>query len=179
MIHTSIARRYARALFEIAGADFARIGEQLAMMASALLDDPALARFFQDPTVPKERRRALVEELITKGGFEEVVGNFIRLLDDKGRLAELQVISAAYSELVDQQAGKIRAEVRSAAALPKELADQLEESLSKATQKKVEITSSVDPSLLGGVVAQVGNFVYDGSLRTQLERMHRSLTGRA
>lgn len=179
MIQTSIARRYARALFEAAGSDFERVGEEIGAIAGLVTEDSPLGLIFLDPTADRKARRELLESIIAKASLGEMTGNLLRLLDDRNRLAELPAIAQSYTGLVDEKVGRLRATLTSAGELPTELRDRLQDALGTATSRKVEVETAVDGSLLGGVVAQVGNFVYDGSLRSQLERLRRELISQA
>lgn len=177
MIQGSIARRYAQALIEVAGADFERVGEELAGVAGALQQTPEMAAVFTNPAVAAEVRRKLLEQIITAGKLSETTGNLLRLLDDRRRVPDVPTIARAYRTLADTQAGRLRAKITSATALPADFATRLEAQLAAATKKTVAVESALDPALLGGVVAQVGNTVYDGSLKNQLEAMRRELKG--
>ena len=84
-------------------------------------------------------------------------------------------LAAAYRERLLNHQNIVRAEVTSAAPLSPEKTKALEDSLSKVTGKKIDLSVSVDPELLGGVVARIGSTVYDGSVKTQLERMRQQL----
>lgn len=179
MIQTSIARRYARALFEAAGSDIERVGEELGAIAGLVTEDSPLGLIFLDPTADTKARRELIETIIAKAGLGPMTGNLLRLLDDRSRLGELPSIARAFTDLVDTKVGRLRATLTSAEPLPTELRDRLQDALGAATSRKVEVETAVDRSLLGGVVAQVGNFVYDGSLRSQLERLRRELISQA
>ncbi len=177
MIQSSIARRYARALFESAGSDVERAGTEISELAQSLTDEPALRMIFTDPTASPAVRRKLLESIISSAGFHPMVANLLRLLDDRRRIADLPSIAAVYGELVDESAGRLRAEIVTAVPLAKEQTERIQAALSAATHKTVDVESRQDPALLGGVVAHVGNVVYDGSLRSQLERMRRELGG--
>lgn len=175
MIQGSIARRYARALIEVAGPQFEQVGEELAGVAGALQQTPELAAVFTNPAVAAETRSKLLAQLITATKLSDTTANLLRLLDDRRRIPDLPAIDRAYRTLADEQAGRLRAKITSASALPADFAKRLETQLTAATRKNVAVESALDPSLLGGVVAQVGNTVYDGSLKNQLEALRREL----
>ncbi|AKU92865.1 ATP synthase F1 subunit delta [Vulgatibacter incomptus] len=177
MIESSIARRYARALFESVGAEFARVGSELESVARSFKDQPELTAFLSDPSASRESRRTFLDAVISKTGLHPMAGNLLRLLDDRGRLLDLPAIAAAYSGMVDEHEGRVRAEVTTVDGLGSELAEQLKKALSSATGKQVELSTHSDPGILGGMIARVGNTVFDGSLRSQLERMKRELVG--
>jgi F-type H+-transporting ATPase subunit delta len=179
LIQQSIARRYARALFEAVGTDFERASTELAGIAKALGESPEFEAVYTDPRFDKSTRDRILEQIIAAGGLHPLVANTLRLLNDRDRIAEVPAIARVFQDMVDAKVGRVRALVTSATALPQDMVQQLADSLSKATNKQVALEAKLDPTLLGGLVAQVGNVVYDGSLRTQLATLRRELTERA
>lgn len=177
MIQGSIARRYARALIEVAGTDYERVGAELSELADALFGAPDVARSLLRPGVAKDARERALGGIIDAAGVSMTTGNFVRLLLDKRRLANLPDIVRAYGHLADVRAGRLRARIGSAQPLSPPILAELAKRLGEVTRKNVAVEPIVDRSLLGGMVAQVGNVVYDGSLRTQLESLRRTLTG--
>jgi F-type H+-transporting ATPase subunit delta len=103
------------------------------------------------------------------------VQRFVLLLLDRRRIVLLPAIARAYRDLTDAHVGRVRAEVISAEALTPATVDRVRRSLEQRTGKKVIINSKVDPGLIGGVVARVGDLVLDGSVRTQLEDLRARL----
>lgn len=178
LIQQSIARRYARALFESVGGDFERVGEELAAVADALTGSDEALALFTDPRFDRSTRTKAIEQIIEAAKVHPLLGNLLRLLNDRERIAELPQITRVYRDMADAQGGRLRATLTSAAPLPAEMIDRMAAALAQATDKKVILDTREDPALLGGVVAQVGNVVYDGSLRTQLESLRRELSGR-
>ncbi|WP_373047597.1 ATP synthase F1 subunit delta [Vulgatibacter sp.] len=179
MIQQSIARRYARALFESVGTDLERAGNELAGTANALEESPEVAAVFTDPRFDKSTRDRTLEQILAAGGFHPMVANLLRLLNDRERMSELPQIARVFRDMVDEQVGRVRARVTSATVLPAEMVQSIANALSKATSKQVVLEADQDPAILGGLVAHVGNVVYDGSLRTQLESLRRELNERA
>jgi F-type H+-transporting ATPase subunit delta len=94
---------------------------------------------------------------------------------ERGRIGILRAASRVYSELADARAGQVRATVTAAAALSASDLDRVRRALEKRTGRKVLIQTAVDPALIGGVVARVGDLVLDGSVRTQLDEMRQRL----
>lgn len=173
----SVARRYAKALFGLA-LESGRVeawSQSLATLASALRDAPDLAAIVADPLHGREERHAIVEHLASAVRLEDAPANLLRLLADRSRLDRLGDVLRAFGELADQQLGRLRARVVSAVPLERDAVDALARRLSELTRATVLVDRSVDPALLGGVVAQVGSVVYDGSVRTQLQDLKRSL----
>jgi F-type H+-transporting ATPase subunit delta len=177
LIQGSIARRYARALIEVAGGDYERVGAEVHALAGALFGTSGVAEALLRPGVAKEARERALNAVLQEAGVSTTTANFLRLLLDRRRLDLLPDIARAYGTFSDERAGRLRATVTAAQPLPEPLVAQLTRRLSEATKKNVAVETTVDRSLLGGVVAQVGNVVYDGSLRTQLAILRRELTG--
>lgn len=179
MIEGSVARRYARALFELAR-DEGRIdpvAEQLDRFdALARSGDGRLGAVMSNPVYTQAERRAVLDAVIPALGLDPLVARFLRLLLDKDRMAALPDVRRAYRGLADDVAGRVRATVTTAFPLSDELRDQVMQALARATGKQVVLETTVDPSLLGGMVARVGSTLYDASLRTRLDRLQLSLS---
>ncbi|HET9554680.1 MAG TPA: ATP synthase F1 subunit delta [Anaeromyxobacteraceae bacterium] len=177
MIMGSIARRYAKALFSLA-VEKGRVeawSESLLALGKAVDQAPDLRDVLSNPAYTREQRRAVVAMLAESMKLDEEIASLLFLLGDRNRFGYLKAILESYAELADQQLGRVRAQVTSAVPLDDAQAAALAEKLAVATKAKVIVERAVDPALLGGVVAQVGSLVYDGSLRTQLEDLRKSL----
>lgn len=179
LIKWSIARRYARALFEALGTEHERASAELAATSRALEAAPELAVVLEDPRLTREERLALIEKIVGALDLLPAVANLLRLLGDRNRIDQLPGIAQVFGGLVDAQVGRVRGEIFSAAPIGRELVERLESVLADATGKKVILQSAENPQILGGLVARIGNVVYDGSLRTQLETLRRELGSRA
>jgi F-type H+-transporting ATPase subunit delta len=103
------------------------------------------------------------------------VRNFVMLLLDKGRIATLPDIARAHRTLVDEQAGRVRATVTSARPLDPVLETRLKAALERQSGKTVILEKREDPAIVGGLVTQLGDIVYDGSVRTQLQQLREEL----
>jgi F-type H+-transporting ATPase subunit delta len=130
-----------------------------------------------NPAVPTPRKRAAMEELTKLGKTTPIVSKLLVLLAERDRLVLLPDLLAAYRErmLIHQQV--VRAEVTSATPLGAERAKAIERSLAKVTGRTVKVGTRVDPSIIGGVVARIGDTIYDASVTTQLRRMKKRLAG--
>ncbi len=179
MIDGSIARRYAKALLELAREDGAldRVEADLAGFVKAAEGD--LGVVLSNPVFTGAERRAVLDAVLARSGFHAYTLNFLRLVLDKNRMDCLVDIHREYRALADTEAGRVRATVSTAFALDAEMAAAVQASLEAATGKDVVITTRVDPSLLGGMVAQVGGRVFDASLRTRLDLLQLSLAAPA
>ena len=138
-------------------------------------DSPDLARPSGRAGVTDAARTSLIEAVADKMGLSAPVKKLLVLLAESRKLNLMPDLAAAYRERLLNHQNIVRAEVTSAAPLSPEKTKALEDSLSKVTGKKVDLSVSVDPELLGGVVARIGSTVYDGSVKTQLERMRQQL----
>ncbi|MBI5014748.1 MAG: ATP synthase F1 subunit delta [Deltaproteobacteria bacterium] len=177
MIRTRITKRYTRALFELAAdaGKIAAIGQDLAVVEGLLASDDALRDALLSPVLTRDAKSQVLDAVIDAGGFDPLVGNFLRILLDARKLPFVPDIAAAYRELADEASGRIRGVAVAPMALEDEDVRALAEALSKAVKKEVLLEAQLDPTLRGGLVARVGNLVFDGSLRTQLQRMRETL----
>ena len=172
------ANRYAKALFEVAleeKADLARIDQDLQAVVAMMKASPELALASNRGTVTDAARQSLMEAVSKAMSLSTPVMKMLVLLATSGKLNLMPDLAAAYRERLLAHQNIVRAEVTSAAPLSPEKTKALEDSLAQVTGKKVELSVSVDPELLGGVVAKIGSTVYDGSVRTQLARMRQEL----
>lgn len=175
MVNVSIARRYARALLESSGAAADTVLAQLQSFVLVLKSSAELADVVTNPAYTRTQREHVVEGLLKAQAVEPVLGNLLRLLNERNRLNQLEDVSRVYRDLVDVRMGRVRGKISSATPLSPEQLQQIGDSLKKLTQREVMLEAKVDKSLLGGVTAQVGSVVYDGSLRNQLDELARTL----
>jgi len=172
------ANRYAKALFDVAleeKADLARIDQDLHAVVAMMKASPDLARASGFSSTTEAQRRSLMESVSKAMTLSVPVTKMLVLLARTGKLELVPDLAAAYQERLLAHQNIVRADVTSAAPLSPEKTKALEESLAKVTGKKVELSVSVDPALLGGVVARIGSTIYDGSVKTQLQRMRQEL----
>lgn len=170
------ANRYSRALMDVLYPDSAESGlDQLQSFAALLKEQPDARRLLENPTMAGDRRNKLLKEIASALGLEKRVSNFVGILIDKGRLQLLDEIIDAYRRLLDDRMGIVRALVTAARPLNATEQSELEMKLMERTGKKIRMEIAVDASLIGGVVAQVGSTVYDGSVRTQLQAFKNRL----
>ena len=171
------ARRYAKALHLIAresGATTA-VGEELQRVLDALDDLAEAHDVLTRPWIKGADRRAIAVALAAKVGCGKTVRDFVGLVAERGRMDHLTEIMAAYRAFLDDDLGQARAEVRTAVPLTDQEKRELGRRLEGALGKRILLEERVDPTLLGGFVAQVGSFIVDGSLDGQLERMRERL----
>ena len=177
MIDASVSRRYARALFALAVEDGSheRVAEELDAVAQALRASNEARTLVENPGYTQAQRHALIDLLEKQLSLSPLVAQFLRLLVDRHRLVELSSIALAYREMVDEKVGRVRATVTSARALSDDELRRLRDAFGELTRHSIVLDSQTDPKIVGGLVAQVGPHVFDGSIKTQLERLRREL----
>jgi F-type H+-transporting ATPase subunit delta len=172
------AIRYARALFDVSlaeKADLPGIERELAEFRELLRQFPDLDRVLMNPAVPAPRKRALVADLVDRAKPQAPVGRLLLLLAERDRLVLLPDVVDAFRERLQQHQNIVQAEVTTALPLSADRAKAIESSLAKATGRTVTLSTRVDPSIIGGVVARVGSTVYDASVTNHLQRMKQRL----
>lgn len=168
-------RMYARALFgaaEEAGRLDAVAGD-LAALATAFEEVPELAAFLRNPQVDPAAKAEALEQLAASA--DELFRNFLRLVAEKGRAGELAEIDRELEVLVARAQNRLTVELETAVELSDEEAESIVRQIEKASGRTVDATRRVDPSLIGGIVLNVGSFRADGSVRGRLERLRREL----
>jgi len=171
------ASRYAKALLEVLYPAKAETGrEQLLQFISVLSHEQDARLLLENPTVSAERRKDLVKRIGDALALDIPIQNFLGLLIDRNRLDLLDEITSTYAALLDEKLGIVKARITSAQDLDSRQRDEVAARLQAVTGKKVRMEVSVDPSLIGGLVAQVGSTIYDGSIRQQLQAFRNNLT---
>lgn len=177
MSSMAVGRRYARALLSLAkeSGELNKVKTDMRELAEAWASSAELRQVFEDPKLSPETKRGVVSALAEKMGLAPVVGRTLKLLSDRRRMRALPDIASAFALLADDSAGVVRAEVATATALPEAYFEELTRVLEKATGRKITLVRKVDPTLIGGVVARVGDRVFDGSLKNRLHELKDSL----
>jgi F-type H+-transporting ATPase subunit delta len=177
MVTGSLSRRYARAFIQIGEAQgsLEAMGKELDGLAQAFKVSKELGETLSNPAFPRSDRRKILGAILTKIGASPATKTFVMLLLDKERVPSLPAIAREVNAMIQQRAGRITAQVTSATPLAEAQLDTLRAQLEQLSGKKVDIEKKEDPALLGGVVAKVGDVVYDGSLRTQLRALRDSM----
>lgn len=172
----SIGRRYARAVLSLVKAEgrLEDAGAELRLLAT-VFSEPRLAAVLVNPTLGTPARRDLTDTVLAAAKTSPTVANLVRLLAARERLPQLPDISRAYDALLDRELGRVRVGIRAAAPLPEAAQQEVTTLARRLAGKDVVVTNEVEPELLGGVVLDVGGTVYDGSVRTRLARMSRTM----
>jgi len=177
---SAVSRRYAKALFALAkdAAAVSPTAEELARLAG-LAAEPSVSTVLGSPLLSPAHRLDFARTLAHEATASPLLTRFVCLLADHQRLAELPAIHRYFQQLLDQDLGRVRVTIRSASALSAQQQTELVATFATITGKHVVPTIVVDPELLGGVVVEAAGKVYDGSVRTQLARLAKELTGTA
>lgn len=177
MKNHTVIKRYAQALLELGKADgkYILYGRELKVLATALIDLGDAAKTLTSPAFPEWLRRKMLDAILTKAALSPMVTNFVCLLMDKDRLAELVDISEKYNQLADEEKGVIQASLTTAKPLTAEEIEAIGQSLNKFSGRQVELSVVHDSAIIGGVVARMGDLTIDGSVRTQINKLAEKL----
>jgi len=170
-----IAVVYARSLFDVAREqdklDIVR--EQLGEFTDALSETRELQVFFFSPYFSTKEKAEGLDRVVS--GADPVILNFLKLLIEKHRMPVIFRIRENYDRLWEDENKLLPVEITSAVELDESIAKQLGDRIAEQTGRKVELSSRVEPDILGGIVVQVGNSVLDASIRNRLEQLRRQV----
>jgi len=171
LIGSDIAKRYAKALFEIAREEgtIEVIYGELKEFSALLAQSADLAEFFANPVFDSSDKAAVMGNILEKIKMSGTTSNFLKLLVDKRRIDALKQIETCYRKYMDEVLNNVRVDVKTAFPLSENLFARIKEQMEGMTGKNVEMIVEEDPSLLGGIVIGVGDTLYDGSVRAQLD----------
>ncbi|MCK9173822.1 MAG: ATP synthase F1 subunit delta [Desulforhopalus sp.] len=175
-----LAKRYARALYSI-GCEQKKeksFGQTLNSFVALMAKRPEVKDSITNRLYPQDVRERVIDKLVKAAGFDVPVGNFFRLLVKKRRADILPEIAESYQEMLEDAQGISHGTVVTATKTTKAITDKIQKILEKITGRKVELETSVDESIIGGMIARVGDLELDGSIRTQLAGLKDSIKGR-
>ena len=179
MKNTILAKRYAKALFAVGkelGA-FDEYTKALGEMAKLYNSSAEVRDALTNPLYPLDVRAKVMEHLVQALNTTQELGNFLNLLVQKKRADVLPDIAEVFQAMVDEDRNVCQGTVVSATELSAELQEKVKATLEKITSKSVVLKAEVDPSILGGIIAKVGDLVLDGSIKTQLAGLKESIKG--
>lgn len=167
---------YARGIFEMASGEGSldKVEGELLTLSRALETSPELRSNLTDPQLPLDKKQGIVDELIGGRASSLTVG-LVQLLIGQNRASDLPAIASAVAAAAASSRDKAVAEVRSAIALDDATVARLTQSLGRATGKNVEVKVIVDPSVIGGIVATVGDTVIDGSIAKRVASIRQAV----
>ena len=175
----SVASTYARAFADVvfsAHLDASRAVGGLRQIASLLAESVDLRRVWENPAVPADQKRKLLDAIAQRDGIDKQVRNLIAVLIDHRRVQFLPRILEQLEKELDVRLGFAEAQISSARELGGDEKRALESQIERVTGKKVRAQYGLDPSLIGGAVVRIGSTIYDGSVKGQLERIKEAIS---
>jgi F-type H+-transporting ATPase subunit delta len=172
-----LIRGYATAIFQIAEAEGAldRVSDELFRFAKSVEQNNELRSALADIAIPRENKYAVIQDLLGERASPQTL-NILEFVVSQGRARALSEIVASLADLAANARDKVMAEVRSAIEIDDDTRQKIAEALSRATGKQVDVKVFVDPSVVGGIYAKVGDQVIDATVRHRLEELREQLT---
>jgi len=173
MRHSELASRYAKALYEttLDGTRRESMAEELRAIQAAFAKDPEGFSVLTSPVISAEERERIISGLLQKVQMSEEIQGLLLILARKGRMAIFDGLVAAFQACADTEHGVVRGTVRSAVVLSPEERKKIEQKVSEVTSKQAILTYREDASVIGGLIAEVGSFTFDDTLRSHLKRL--------
>ena len=172
-----VGKRYAKALLSLATESHTveRAGRDLRDFAVDWRASRELRAVFENPSVGQLNRANILREIAQRSDMHPQVRDLLLLLSDRQRLRHVPEVADAFDAMAEAQSGKVRAEVRTASALPPAYFSELERVLRDVTGKQVVLVHTVDASLIAGVVTRIGDQIFDGSIKSRLSELEQEL----
>ncbi|MDH4118403.1 MAG: ATP synthase F1 subunit delta [Acidimicrobiia bacterium] len=167
---------YAAAIFELASAEgeLSRVEREFGAIARTIDSSTELRDALIDPRLPAERKQAIVDDLVG-GRASQLTVNLVSFMVNQGRATELGSVATRLADRAARKGGVDVAEIRSAVPLDDAIVQRLAAALGRAVGRTVEVRTIVDPSVMGGVVARVGDTVIDGSVKSRLQSLRAAM----
>jgi F-type H+-transporting ATPase subunit delta len=174
-----VARRYATALADVVTArgEAQEVQKELRDWAEMMQSNEQLLEVFRNPTIPYEQKRKVLSALIARTRVRPTTANFLQVLLQNHRLAELGEVNKRFAQILDERSGVVSAQVTTARPVPQSSQDALRAKLADMTGKSVRLSFTTDEELIGGIVTRIGSTIYDGSVRNQLQQVKERMTG--
>lgn len=175
----TVARRYATALADVVleQGNGREVQQELSTWATMLDENPSLLEVFRNPTVAYEQKRKVLTSLIARTKVRPTTANFLQVLLQNQRLAELGEVNKRFTLVLDERSGVVSAEATTARPVPETVQEALRSKLVQVTGKKVRLAFKTDEDLIGGLVTRIGSTIYDGSVRNQLDLARERMMG--
>lgn len=175
-----MARRYATALADVVipRGEERQVQEELSVWEEIMQSSPLLMEVFSNPTIPYDQKRKVLTSLIARARVCSATANFLQVLLQNHRLADLSEVNRMFAQALDERSGVVSAEVTTARPVPEASREALRRKLTELTGKNVRLSFETDGELIGGIVTRIGSTIYDGSIRTQLEQVKERMAGK-
>lgn len=170
-----IARRYAKALINLAEKDLEITGNSLAAIADVYSNSTELSEVLSDTKVSSQIKQNVLKKILKKIKVSKLVDTFTRYLLAKRRIVLLPNIERAFNLLLQEKLGRIEAGITVAQEIPEVTVGKLEKAISRYSGKEVSVNITIDPAIIGGIVTRIGSVVIDGSIHTQLNQIRQSI----
>jgi F-type H+-transporting ATPase subunit delta len=176
----TVARRYATALADVvvARGEAQEVQRELTAWETMMQSNEQLLEVFRNPTIPYEQKRKVLNALIARASVRPTTANFLQVLLQNQRLADLNEVNKRFAQILDERSGLVSAEVTTARPVPQASQDALLAKLTTLTGKNVRLSFNMDEELIGGVVTRIGSTIYDGSVRNQLQQVKDKMIGK-
>jgi F-type H+-transporting ATPase subunit delta len=173
----SVPVRYARALLALGeeSKTLPSLMREWSDLRTTVEGSPTLVPVLTNPRVPQAQRDRVLDDLLDRLPASAVTRKAVGLMMAKNRISLLGEVARAFEKMVEDRTGRARAVVETAAAMPDDFHRALQTTLEKVSQRTLTVERKVDPDLLGGVLARVGNTLYDGSVKSALARLREKL----
>ena len=174
---SAVGRRYAKAILEL-GSESGQLDAlvaEIASLATTYAGSPELQDVMDSPLLAHAQKKAVMGEVADTLGVGPIAKNTVLLLNDRRRMRNLPEIAQALRDMSDEKKGLVHAEVISAKPLSDDYCQKLKAQLERATGKRIALDRTVDESLIAGVIARIGDTVYDGSLKARLSELRTHL----
>lgn len=173
-LEVRVARRYAKALADVLSDEkLEKILSEVKVLDSVI--DEKAVRYFKSPVVPLEKKKGLIEQVLQKIEASEELKRVLVLMAEKDRLGIIKDFVSEFEKFVNLRLGVVKAEIVSAVEIDEETLSKIREKIENLFGKKAEITTKLDPSIIGGFIIKVGDKVLDASVRTQLENLKKAI----
>jgi len=175
----AIALKYAKGLFTAAKElnKTKEFGEELNQIKDLLISMPEVLSALQNPIYPPDLKMEIIEEILKVMKVDPEIERFLKLLVERRRIQYIREIVTMYQELLDEELNIARGEVITAYPLSEEEKKELEEVLKNYLKKEVILKSKVDEGIIGGIKIRIGDLIFDGTLKTQLNKMKEIIKG--
>jgi len=173
-----VAKRYGKALAQVSFqlGLHERVGRELSQFDELLNQHRELQLFYANPAIPLAKKRTATSELLGRLSFCKETSNFLLVLIDNHRVGYFGEICVAFREALNEHLGVVQADVTTAFEINNEVQTQLGQKLEGLTGKRVRLKFGISPELIGGVITRIGDTIYDGSVRQQLELIKSRLS---
>lgn len=170
-----IARRYAKALINLAEKDLENTGKSLTALADVFSNSAELSEVLSDTKVSSQIKQNVLKIILKKIKVSKLVDTFIRYLLAKRRIVLLPNIERAFNLFLQEKLGRIEAGITVAQEISEVTVGKLEKAISRYSGKEVTVNITIDPAIIGGIVTRIGSVVIDGSIHTQLNQIRQSI----